>query len=487
MSEKIKEKTPVVVVLGHVDHGKSSILEAIKDLKITSKESGGITQHIGAYEVQEHGKRITFIDTPGHEAFCAMRSRGVCAADIAVLVIAADEGIKAQTKEAIQIIKENNIPFLVAINKIDKPEADIQKVKRQLAEKEIYLETMGGKIPFVEVSAMNKKGIEHLLEVINLLAEMEELKTDINCLAEGVVIESYLDHNKGPIATLIVQKGILKKGDFLATRSVFGKVKNMEDFQGSFLEKALPSVPVVVLGFEQGPQAGETFKACESLEQAQAEKQEKEKKEINIKENALALIIKTDVLGSVEAILHMIDKIPQEKVSVHILKAEPGQVGEADVKTAISTKAKILCFKNKPNKAAKDLAQREGIKILSFDVIYELVEAVENALIKKVEPETIKSVTGKMKILEVFKTEKTRQIIGGKVIQGFIKRGAKTDVLRNEEKIGTGKINTLQKDKKETDSISKGSECGILYETTTLLERGDILEAYIEEKTKKEL
>jgi len=487
MSEKLKQKSPVVVILGHVDHGKSSILEAIKDLKIISKESGGITQHIGAYQVQENNRNITFIDTPGHEAFCAMRSRGVCAADVAVLVIAADEGIKKQTKEAIDIIKQNNIPFIVAINRIDKPQADVQKIKRELAEKEIYLETMGGEIPFVEISAINKKGINHLLEIINLVAEMEDLKADLDCLAEGIVIESYLDNNKGPIATLVVQKGILKKGDLITTKSVFGKVKSMESFQKETLSQALPSTPVSVLGFEQVPQAGELFKVCKNIKDIQAEMQEKEKKEINIQKNALPLIIKTDVLGSLEAIVHMIEKIPQEQASVHLLKAEPGQVGEADVKEAVRTKAKILCFKTKASKTAKDLAQREGVKILQFDVIYELIEAIKNVLKKIIEPEIVKSATGRMKVLEVFKTEKTRQIIGGKVIQGFIKRGTKVDIFRQEEKIGTGKINTLQQNKKETDSAVKGTECGILFETTIIVEKGDVLESYIEEKIKKEL
>ncbi|MDD5606560.1 MAG: translation initiation factor IF-2 [Candidatus Pacebacteria bacterium] len=483
MSEKLKLKPPVVVILGHVDHGKSSILEAIKDLKIISKESGGITQHIGAYQVEENKRQITFIDTPGHEAFGAMRSRGVEAADIAVLVIAADEGIKTQTKEAIDIVKKANIPFIVAINKIDKPNADIPMVKRQLAEKEIYLETMGGKVPFVEVSAISKKGIEHLLEVIILVAEMEDLKLETSCPAQGIVIESYLDHNKGPIATLIIKKGILKKGDFLATDSAIGKVKNMEDFQGDFLEKAYPSTPVSVLGFEQVPLVGELFNVYENQQQIQ----EKEKKEINIKENALLLIIKTDVLGSLEAIIHMIERIPQKNASVHILKAEPGQIDESDVRAAIRTRAKILCFKTKPNKIAKDLAQRQGVKILNFDVIYELIQAVENVLRRMIEPEIVRSTTGKIKVLEIFKAEKTRQIIGGKAIQGFIKRGAKIDIFRQEEKIGTGKINTLQQNKKETDSVSKGSECGILFETAIPLERGDILESYIEEKIKKEL
>ncbi len=487
MSEKIK--IPVVVVLGHVDHGKSSILEAIKDLRITSKESGGITQHIGAYKIEEHGKEITFIDTPGHEAFCAMRKRGACAADIAVLVIAAEEGIKDQTKEAIKNIQENNIPFVVAINKVDKPEADIEKVKRQLAEREIYLEGSGGKIPFVEVSATEKKGIDHLLEIILLLTEMENLKTETNCLAEGIIIESHLDNNKGPIATLIVRKGTLKQGDFLATKFAFGKAKGLEDFQGKPIKKALPSDPVAVLGFENPPKAGEIFKAYHSLKEAKEKIEEEEKKEVDLADgkNTLPLIIKTDVLGSLEAITHMIDQIPQEKVKTCILKAEPGQVNESDIRKAKTTNAKILCFKTKANKKVQELARREGIKILKFDVVYELKEAVENVLKKMLEPEVVKSVIGKIKILKVFKREKSRQIIGGKVIQGVAGRGAKASVTRKEEEIGKGKINTLQQNKREADNISKGSQCGLLLESDVEIKEGDVLKLYTEEKVKKEL
>ncbi len=487
MSEKLRP--PIVVVLGHVDHGKSSILQAIKDLKITEREAGGITQHIGAYEIEEKGKKITFIDTPGHEAFCAMRLRGVCSADVAVLVIAADEGIKKQTKEVIKNIKETNIPFVVAINKIDKPGADVGKIKRQLLESEIYLETMGGKIPFVEVSASTKKGVEHLLEVILLVAEMEEFKADVDCSAQGVVIESHLDSNKGPFATLIVQKGILKKEDFLATESVVGKVKNLEDFQGKLIQEALPSMPVGVLGFEAVPQAGESFKVFRTVEEAREGIKEKEKEEdfVGGDKKLLPLIIRTDVLGSVEAIIHMIDQIPQEKVKARILKAEPGEVDQSDIKTAMLTGAKILSFRTKESKIARDLAQREGVKILKFDVIYELTQAFENVLRKMVEPEIIKTATGRIKILEVFKNEKNRQIVGGKVIHGTVKRGSKVTVLRGEEEIGGGKINALQQNKKEVDFVSKGSECGVLYEGDALIQRGDIIEAYLEEKTKKEL
>ncbi len=487
MSEKIKNRPPIVVILGHVDHGKSSILEAIKDLKITQKESGGITQHIGAYEVEEHGKKITFIDTPGHEAFCAMRSRGVCVADIAVLVIAADEGIKNQTKEVIKSLKESNIPFIVAINKIDKAEANVEKVKRELAEKEIYLETMGGEIPFVKVSATTKEGIEHLLEVIILVAEMEELKEEINCPAQGIIVESYLNPHKGPIATLIVQKGILKKGDFLATESSSGKVKNLETFQGKNIDQAIPSMPAVILGFEKVPQAGEFFQSSQELKKIQIEKSNNNEINTDSSEKVLFLIIKTDVIGSVEAINHMIDQIPQEKIKIQILKSEPGWVTESDIKMAARTGAKILCFGSKINKTAQDVAQREKIKVLQFNIIYELIQAVENFLRKMIEPEIVKTVTGKIKILEVFKNEKSRQIIGGKAIYGFIKRGSKLEIFRNEESVGSGKINSLQQNKKETDLINKGSECGILYEGDVIVEEGDILEAYIEEKIKKEL
>lgn len=497
--QNLISRPPVVVVLGHVDHGKSSILEKIKDLKITAKEAGGITQHIGAYEVEHQGKKITFIDTPGHEAFSAMRSRGAKVADIAVLVIAAEEGVKPQTKEAISHIKKTGIPMIVAINKMDKPGADPEKVKRELSAQDVLVESMGGKVPSVELSAETGKGISDLLEIILLVAEMEDLKGDISKPAEGVIIESYMDSQRGPTATLILQNGILKRSDILGTSSAIGKIRIMEDFQGKAIEKAFPSMPVIVLGFENVPGVGEKFRVFDNIEAAKKEiiKKElspseetelpKKDKEDEEDKKVLNIILKLDVLGSLEAIEKVLKELPQEKVILRILKGEVGEINESDVKLAQGAKAVIVGFRVKTNPIAQKLSLREKIKIMCFEVIYELAQAVRQVLEKKVRPEIVRIDLGKVKILAIFRTEKNRQIIGGKVIEGEVKRGASLEVFRNEEKVGQGKITKLQKEKKEIGEVGKGAECGILYQGDTQIEEGDVLKVYTEERRKGEL
>ncbi len=509
MSEKelkeIKEtivRPPVVVVLGHVDHGKSSILEAIKNLRITAKESGGITQHIGAYEIEENGKKITFIDTPGHEAFSAMRSRGAKVADIAILVVAAEEGIKPQTEEAILKIKEAGLSPIVAINKIDKPEADPERVKRELAKKEMVVESMGGKVPSVNVSAKTGEGIQELLEIISLISEMEDLKGDLSKKGEGTVIESYLDANRGPTATILLRDGVLKVGEIIGTPSSFGKIKIMENFEGKPVKKAFPSMPVVVIGFGMVPGVGEKFKVYQSLEEAENEIIKEEKKNqgqnievLDIKEGqeVVNLILKTDVVGSLGAIEEVLKSLPQEKVFLRILKAEVGNVSESDIKLAIGAKAKIVGFRVKINPIAKSLAERKKITVMNFEVIYELAQAVRNLLAKKVGQETVRIDLGKVKVLQIFRNEKSRQIIGGRVIDGEIKVPSFVEIFRlslqtrEEEKIGQGKIIGLQRDKKKVTEIGKGFECGILFQGETKIEEDDILNFYIEEKQKGEL
>lgn len=491
-NKNLQNRPPVVVVLGHVDHGKSSILEAIKDLKITAKESGGITQHIGAYEVEHQGKKITFIDTPGHEAFSQIRSRGSKAADIAILVVAGDEGVKEQTKEAIAHIKEAQIPVIVAINKIDKPNVNFEKVKGELAKNDILTESMGGKVPSVELSAKTKKGIPELLELILLVADLENLKADSEKPGQGVIIESYMDSNRGPVTTLLVEDGAFKRGDILATISALGKVKNLEDFQGKSVEKALPSMPVVVLGFEKVPGVGEEVKVFFDIESANNFSTEKNKKSAGPLEappdkKVLNIILKADVLGSLEAIENILKALPQEKIVLRILKSEVGEINESDVNLAKTSGAKILGFRVKANQTAVDFAEREEIRILIFDIIYELVQATRQYLEKIIGPEIIKKTVGRMKVLAIFRTDKNRQVVGGKVVDGEIKRGASAEIYRNDEKIGKGKIVGLQKDKKDADAVSKGAECGILYEGNIKIEEKDILETYIEERQKGEL
>jgi len=485
-------RPPIVVVLGHIDHGKSSLLEGIKDLKITAKESGGITQHIGAYQIEHQGKSITFIDTPGHEAFSAMRSRGAKVADIAILVVAADEGVKAQTKEAITHIKKSGLPLIVAINKIDKPEADPEKVKRELSQENILVESMGGKIPSDEVSAKTGQGIEDLLELILLVAEMEQLKGDLTVPAEGVVIEAYLDSQRGPTATLLLDNGVLKPGDIIATSSSFGKVKNLENFQGITLKEASPSTPVVVFGFENVPKVGEKFKIFSDIESAKNYLQKPEKKvsavfSLGPSQRVLNLILKTDVLGSLEAIEEVLKELPQEKVVLRILKSEVGEVNESDIKLAKGAKAQVLGFRVKTNPIAQLLAEREKIKITGFEVIYELVEGVRKIMERIIKPEVVRVDLGKVKISVIFRTEKNRQILGGKVMEGEIKKGASVEIFRAEEKAGQGKIVNLQRDKKDVETVKKGEECGLLYEGDVKVEEADVLVIYTEERKKGEL
>lgn len=480
-------------MLGHVDHGKSSLLEAIKeDFKITTRESGGITQHIGAYEIEKSGKKITFIDTPGHEAFSAMRGRGAKVADIAILVVAADEGVKPQTKEAILHIRKAEIPSIVVFNKIDKPNVDIEKIKRELEKEGVLVESFGGKIPGIEVSAKTGQGIPELLETILLLAEVEDLKTDIEGPTHGIIIESYLDNFRGPIATLILEQGILKPGQIIGTFSVIGKIKILENFQGIPISQVLPGQPAVVLGFEMPPKIGEEFKVFDNIESAKNEIKILEKKDTSVIFNEegkkiLNLILKADFLGSLEAIEKILKELPQEKIVLRILKSEVGEVTEADVKLASQSKAKILGFRVKTNFSALKLAEREKIKIMNFEIIYTLVEGMRNYMEKLMAPETSRIDLGKMKVLVVFHNEKNRQVVGGKIIEGEIKKGCLVEIFRQEEKIGQGKIINLQRNKKDVDIVMKGDECGILCEGDGKIEQGDILAFYFTERRKGEL
>jgi len=477
---ELTRRPPIVVVLGHIDHGKSSLLCAIKDFKITEKESGGITQHIGGYEIEHQGKKITFIDTPGHEAFSAMRSRGSKVADIAILVVAAEEGVKPQTKEAISHIKKSSLPLIVAINKMDKPQANPPKVKRELTQSDILVESEGGKIPSVEVSAKTGQGINDLLDLILLIAEMEELETDLSQPAEGIIIESYLDKQRGPTSTLISKQGILKVGDILGTNSALGKVKILEDFQGKLIEKALPSAPVIVLGFEKSPQIGETFKVFPDQESAQKSIQHQEKRKIEVfsiepGQRVINLILKGDVLGSLEAIEEILKNLPQEEGKLRILKSEVGEINEGDLKLAQSSKARILGFRVKINPRAAQLGQLRKIKIMTFEIIYDLVEAVRILMEKEFKPKEELKEIGKVKVLAIFRTEKNRQIVGGKVIEGEITKGVKIEILRNEEKIGEVRLISLQKNKKIIEEAKKGEECGMLFEGNVRIEDDDIL------------
>jgi len=488
------------VVLGHIDHGKTTLLDQIRKTHVAEKESGGITQHIGAYQIalpagrqEKGGKKITFLDTPGHEAFSQMRSRGARVADIAILVVDCCEGVQAQTKEAILSIKKAGIQIIVVLNKIDKPEANPEKTKGELSKEGVLVESLGGKVPQVLVSAKTGQGVEDLLELILLVAEMEDLKTDVSKSAEGAVIESYLDSQRGPTATLLLTEGILKKGDILGTLSTFGKIKSLESFRGVPLEKVLPSDPVIVVGFENVPKVGENFKVFPGIEEAKSylkflEKKAPEVLEISAEQKVLNLILKSDVLGSIEAIEEVLRGLPQEKVILRILKSEVGEISERDIKLAKGGRAVILGFRVKISPAAKILAERDKIKIMTFEVIYDLVEWVRKFMERIVEPELVRMELGKVKVLAIFLAEKNRQIIGGKVTEGEVRKGVQIEIFRgNEELVGKGRLINLQRNKKDIDRVSKGEECGMLYEGNVRVEEGDTLVIYIEEKRKTEL
>ena len=488
-------RPPIVVVLGHIDHGKSSLLEAIRDFKIIAKESGGITQHIAAYQIEEQDKKITFLDTPGHEAFLEMRFRGAKVADIAILVIDAAEGVKPQTKEAISHIKKAEIPVIVALNKIDRPEADPEKVKRELAKEDFLVESLGGKIPCLEISAKTKKGISQLLELINLMAEIEDFKADINQPGQGIVIESHLNSLRGFTATLLLINGCLKNGDVISTSSAFVKIKNIDNFKGKSIEQAFPSDPIIIFGFNKPPATGEEFNAFSDLKQVENHinhsKSQIKKQEVNqVQENGnnqqktLKLVLKTDVLGSKEAIEGILNFLPQDKIGLKILKSEVGNINESDVKTAFASQATIICFRVKIDPVARKMADRDKVRMIEFEVIYDLVERIKLIMEKIVEPSEIRKDIGKLKVLAKFLTEKNRQIIGGKVIEGEVRKGALIEVLRDDQKIGQGRMINLQRNKKPANLIPKQEECGILFEGNVNIEEQDILLFYLIEKVK---
>jgi len=512
--KSLSVRPPIVVVLGHVDHGKTTLLDTIRKSNVVGKESGGITQHIGAYQIEypaspnlqqgEPGKKITFIDTPGHEAFSQMRSRGAKVADIAVLVVAAEEGVKPQTKEVISHIKKFKIPVIVALNKIDKPGANPEKVMSEIEKEGLVVEERGGEVPLVKTSAKTGQGIDELLEMILLVAEIEELKADFNKSALGVVVESHLDSQRGPTTTLLVHNGTLKKNDMVLAGESYGRAKILEDFQGNSIEEGSPSTPVVVIGFNQAPTVGEKFSVEKSEEEARAKaliflsKAEKNQPftiQPQIEnEKSLNIILKTDVKGSLEAIEGTLKNIKQENIIIKILKSGVGDISESDIKLAYSTKSIIIGFRVKAPDFIFNLAKRQGVKIRTFEVIYELVEGIRKSMAKLLGPEIRREVLGKLKVLKIFRREKSRMIIGGKVTSGKAANKVLADVYRptlsadeNEEKIAKGKIVQLQHNKKDMPEVEKGKEAGILFEGQPVIEEGDILEIYREKKEAREL
>jgi translation initiation factor IF-2 len=467
-------------------------LNAIRELEFKEEKPGGeITQHLGAFEVEKEGKKITFLDTPGHEAFSQMRSRGAKVADIAVLVVDSVEGVKEQTKEAIKCVNEAKIPLIVALHKIDKPEANPERVKRELAKEGVLVESFGGKIPEVKTSAKTKEGIKDLLDLILLISEMEGLKANVSKPAKGVIVESFLDSKRGPTATVILEEGILKSGDFIATKSTFGRVRILESASKKKVEKIFPGQPGIVVGFEDVPIVGEEFLVFESLEKAKdyVKPVEKKVEAIEAKEGQkiLSLILKSDVLGTKEAVEEVLKGLKSEKVALKVVKSEVGQISEEDVKLAKTAGATILGFRVKTEKAATELAMRQKVKILTFQLIYDLVEGVRRLMAEMIEPEVIRVDIGKIKVLVEFWKKGERQIIGGRVIEGEVQNNLFLEVVREGEVIGEGRILNLQKEKRDIQFAKRGEEIGILYEGNARIKEGDVLNVFKKEKKKVEI
>ena len=502
-SPTLTERPPIVTVLGHIDHGKTTLLDYIRKTAVAARESGGITQHIGAYEITHtlpdgSKKRITFIDTPGHEAFSKMRSRGAKIADIAILVVAADEGVKPQTLEALEHIQQSGAMLLVAINKIDKPEANPEKIKQQLAEKSVLLEGWGGTVLNQEISAKTGKGVEDLLTLILLAAELEELKADAAASAEGIVVEAHKSARAGVVATLLVKNGTLSQGDFITAGDALGKVKSLTTSAGAPASSVTFSSPVIVSGFEALPDVGETFRATENKKDSEAlvaswKEAQKKPAAVAIQENTkerpvLNVILKADTSGTKEALEKMVLALDFTTAAMRVVRSEVGEVNDGDLSFAQSSRAVIAAFKIKTPSGVAKAANNAGITIIEADIIYELTDALKEMLRKLLPPDIIRAAIGTLTILAVFKTDATRMIVGGKVADGKIKRGAKADVMRKGELIMTGKITQLQHNKVETNEVSKGNECGIMFAPATpsannRIEVGDSVEAY-EEETK---
>lgn len=495
LEKTISTRPPIVVVMGHIDHGKTKILDWYRKTKVVEQESGGITQHIGAYEVVHQGKNITFIDTPGHEAFSKMRSRGARVADIAILVVAADEGVKPQTKEAIEIIRANNLPFAVALNKIDKPEANVERVKQQLAEAEVLVESYGGKVPSVEISAKTGERMDDLLEVILLLADLEHLEGDA-AKTDGVVIEAHLDTKRGITATLLIRNGSVRHGDILVIGRNAETIKILEDFKGKTIAEAGISSPIRVVGLSILPTVGDEFIRFESKKEAEqfvknlplTEETKVSQKSSDETRPIFNLILKTDVGGSKEALEESLKKLENESIGVNILKSDVGNISETDIKLALATKlVTVIGFKVKIDSSARELAERGNIHIVQGEIIYEVIDQVKREAEVLIPPIVTRKDLGKAKILKIFKQEGSKHIIGGRVEDGILKRGAKADIKHFKDVVGTGIIASLQQAKREADEVARGLEFGVLLETKAPVEEGDVLEVYEEEIIKRTL
>jgi translation initiation factor IF-2 len=505
-AEDLTDRAPVVTIMGHVDHGKTSLLDAIREANVVSGEAGGITQHIGAYQVEKNGAKITFLDTPGHEAFTAMRARGAQATDIAVLVVAADDGVMPQTIESIKHAKAAGVPIIVAINKMDKPEANPQRVRTELLQHEVFVESMGGDVLDVEVSAKTQAGLDKLLETILLQAEVLELRVARDGRAEGLVIEAKLDRGRGAVATVLVQRGTLAIGDILVAGTEFARVRALINDKGEQVKSAGPSIPVEVLGFTGVPSAGDRFSVVETEARAR-EVTEYRQRAIREKTagggatsleqmmnqlkiagiSKFPLIIKGDVQGSVEAIVASLNKLSTDEVSAQILMSGVGGITESDVTLASASNAIVIGFNVRANKQATDLATRDGIEIRYYNIIYDLVDDVKAAMSGLLKPERRETFIGNAEILEVFSITKVGKVAGCRITEGIVERGAGVRLIRDNVVIHEGKLKTLKRFKDEVKEVQTGQECGMAFESYEDMRAGDVIECFRVETVQRTL
>lgn len=487
--QNIIARPPVVVIMGHIDHGKSTLLDYIRKTNIVDKEAGGITQHLSAYVVEhttkdKETKRITFLDTPGHEAFQKMRLRGADVADVAILIVSAEDGVKPQTLEALASIKAADIPYVVAINKIDKPGANITMTQSSLIENEIYIEGMGGDIPWAPISAKSGEGIDDLLDMVLLVADLADLKGDLNAPAEGRIIEGRLDPKRGNTATLIIKNGTLKSGTFVVSGHAFAPVRIMENFLGKSIKEASFSDPVGIVGWTETPNVGATFTTVATKKEAETAvaATTSEAIEAHTKAGAdtptIAVLIKADVLGTIDAIKHELAKLASDRIAIRIIGAHVGDVNVNDVQNVSATKEAIIVgFNVKVERAAQDLAERLGVEIDTFDIIYKLSEWLESALKNRTPEREEEKVTGKVKILKHFSQQKHAQVLGGRVEEGTLSVGQKVKIMRRDVELGRGVLKNIQQQKSDVQSVSEG-EFGMQVDAKTDIAPGDYLEAY---------
>jgi len=494
---------PVVTIMGHVDHGKTTLLDTIRKTKVAASEAGGITQYIGAYQVEVNGKKITFLDTPGHEAFTAMRARGAQVTHIAVIVVAADDGVMPQTREAIDHAKAAKVPIIIALNKMDKPDANPDFVKQQLADIGVVIEEYGGDVICVPVSARKGTGIDELLEMILLLAEVQDIRANPNRPATGVIIEAKLEKNTGPMATVLIQQGTLKMGDNIVVGTMAGKVRAMFNDRGKRIQKAPPSMPVSILGLPEVPQAGDHLEvvadertakqiAARIAEQRRSESMPlgqvsldslyTQMQEGNVKE--LNVVLKCDVQGSAEAIKNALSKISEENIKVRLIHEGIGNINETDVHLASASGAIIIGFNVKADGVAQRLAQEENVEIRYYNIIYKLLDDIQAALSGMLEPVFHEVIEGHAEVQQIFKAGKITVIAGCRVLDGKIIRSAQARILRKNEKVYDGKIASLRRGKDDVREVASGYECGIVLDDFTEFESGDIIEVYMRERVK---